>query len=301
MTRTTQKADRQGRGFFLRNKWKLLLALFAVVLLSPMGQEWVIFIANQGEGADFPKGWTAKSKRHDWNQPTNPEELAAYEYTHALKLPDQVPKPVPFYFILHWYQNREDTAESYFRHLCQTEAGEYIFKTVNNVEGIYQMRLFPKYEYRITSPLEKIRGMGIYEIEDYANWSVYESDGNPAIFLGRKKYRYLESRRNPEEMLYRRGWTVAPWNQPDQAPYWRYHNAGPVGDGIHRVFHGEVIPVKQLEARYAYTWRGILREYDREYGIFGGELIVLDVASRTIRFNFHAGRCFLRVRCCGKW
>ncbi|MDR3352028.1 MAG: hypothetical protein LBO00_03270 [Zoogloeaceae bacterium] len=25
------------------------------------------------------------------------------------------------------------------------------------------------------------------------------------------------------------------------------------------------------------------------------------VASRTIRFNFHAGRCFLRVRCCGKW
>jgi hypothetical protein len=31
-------------------------------------------------------------------------------------------------------------AKEYFEHLCKTEAGEFIYKTVENVEGIYQMR-----------------------------------------------------------------------------------------------------------------------------------------------------------------
>jgi hypothetical protein len=286
---------RRQSGFFLRNRWKLLLALFAVVLLSPMGQEWATFIAKRGSAADFPKGWPLKTQWHDWGKPEDPEELSAYEYAHALELPDRLPKPVPFYFILHWYQNREDTAESYFRHLCQTESGEYVFKIVDKVEGIYQMRMFPQYEYRKSVPLEKIQNVSVYEIEDYADWSVDENSGNLAIFLGNKKYRYVESRRNPKEIDEgnRIDWTIVPWNPPGldyveeeiasgsegkppslpgKSPpagpiYWRYHRFGGVG---------EASPVKQLEARHAYTWRGIRRERDREYGIFGGELIVLD-------------------------
>ena len=32
------------------------------------------------------------------------------------------------------------TPEEYFQHLCKAEAGEFIYKTVENVEGIYMMR-----------------------------------------------------------------------------------------------------------------------------------------------------------------
>ena len=28
----------------------------------------------------------------------------------------------------------------YFEHKCETDAGEFIYKTVENVEGLYQMR-----------------------------------------------------------------------------------------------------------------------------------------------------------------
>lgn len=39
---------------------------------------------------------------------------------------------------------------------------------------------------------------------------------------------------------------------------------------------GDASPRDQLKSRYAYTWRGIRRPYDRQYDIAGGELIVLD-------------------------
>jgi hypothetical protein len=32
------------------------------------------------------------------------------------------------------------TPQDYFDHLCKTEAGEFIYRTVENVEGIYIMR-----------------------------------------------------------------------------------------------------------------------------------------------------------------
>src|SRR3569623_752655 len=83
-----------------------------------------------------------------WNIPNNPQEKAAYDFAHSLKLPDSVPKPVPFNFALArikalWPLN-PSVSDQYFEHLCKTEASEYIVKTVENVEGVYQMRPRPK-------------------------------------------------------------------------------------------------------------------------------------------------------------
>src|SRR5207237_4857872 len=54
--------------------------------------------------------------------------------------PDKVPPPK-------WPEATADSGykpgmstQEYFEHLCKTEAGEFIYKTVENVEGIYQMR-----------------------------------------------------------------------------------------------------------------------------------------------------------------
>lgn len=40
--------------------------------------------------------------------------------------------------------------------------------------------------------------------------------------------------------------------------------------------------VEVLQSRYGYTWRGITRPHDREFGIAGGEIIVLDLTTNEI-------------------
>jgi hypothetical protein len=63
--------------------------------------------------------------------------------------------------IMYYKKIRSD----YFDHLCETEAGEYIFKTVDNVEGIYQMLAMPR-----TSDDRSILN-DIYRLEDPADLS----------------------------------------------------------------------------------------------------------------------------------
>src|SRR5438067_1664546 len=41
-------------------------------------------------------------------------------------------------------------------------------------------------------------------------------------------------------------------------------------------------PSDELRSHYGYTWRGIERPHDREYGIAGSELIVLDLKSSEV-------------------
>jgi hypothetical protein len=40
--------------------------------------------------------------------------------------------------------------------------------------------------------------------------------------------------------------------------------------------------VGTLKSRYAYTWRGITRPHDRELGIVGSELLVLDIQTHQV-------------------
>jgi hypothetical protein len=257
-----------------RQQWQqhrlrsLCVTLGAILVLTPMGREWMAFALMRGKWS-VPKGWPVKQR--DWDKPIDPRELEAYNYAHSLKLPESLPKPVPFNFARHLFSNRRTTAVAYFDHLCATEAGEYIFKTVDKVEGIYQMRAMPKREDKVMED--------VYTFEDPADWSLREEEGSPTLFIGgpNRGFRYFESLRSPEDIASKytvKYWKVDKWEKPSVAPYWRYHHF----DYTHGKGHttGEVQPVEQLESRYAYTWRGIRREADRKHDIAGGELIVLD-------------------------
>jgi hypothetical protein len=244
----------------------LNLAGLAVVCVDsiPAFLEWLKF-AN--EGGQEPKAW---GQYRDWDKPADPRELEAYNFAHSLQLPPDrgLPNPRRFRFDDYRRMTHRATSIAYFNHLCATEAGEYIFRTVDKVEGIYQMRAMPKR----TEEILRDR----YGFEDPADWSTYEEDGSPALFIGdpAKGFRYFESRRRPEDIarkLIVKHWRITPWAGSGQAPYWRYHHFDNIGKQ-----YGEVVPIEQLESRYAYTWRGIRRERDREFGIAGGELIVLD-------------------------
>ena len=273
---------------FFKLSMVFLVTAWLALWLTPAGREWMLFAITQGHSSR-PKAVPPAEAWRDWDKPTDPRELAAYEHAHSLKLPDGVPQPVPFDFGSHSLSNRKTTAAAYFEHLCKTEAGEYIFKTVDKVEGLYQMRAMPKR----TEELLRDR----YGFEDPADWSGSDANGDPEFFIGHPTagFRYFESYRSLTErstvthgkysyaMPWARDWAVLPGVDPDSAPYWRYHKAYYSNGTMTPVYTpGTVTPVAELQSRYAYTWRGIRRKYDREYGIAGGELIVLDHSTGEI-------------------
>jgi len=253
--------------------WGLLILVVAAPLSIPAGREWAAWLVSGGR-ALAPKGVDpVEGAWRPWDIPTDPREREAYEHAHALKLPEGLPEAVPFDFSAHWYKKRRATARAYFDHLCATEAGEYIFKTVEDVEGIYQMRSMPKPSVKLFTDR--------YGFEDPADWSSREADNSVGLFIGGpgNGFRYFESRRSADEIANknkRRKWAVLAQSGSEETPYWRYQNF----DYTQRT--GQVVPIDSIDARYAYTWRGIQRERDREFGVAGGELIVFDWKTNEI-------------------
>ena len=65
-------------------------------------------------------------------KPADPLATEEGRFAHSIKIPNPVPEDSGY--------KSDMTPEQYFDHLCKTEAGEFIYKTVENVEGLYLMR-----------------------------------------------------------------------------------------------------------------------------------------------------------------
>ena len=65
-------------------------------------------------------------------KPADPLATEEGRFARSIKIPNPVPEDSGF--------KPSMTPEQYFDHLCKTEAGEFIYKTVENVEGLYLMR-----------------------------------------------------------------------------------------------------------------------------------------------------------------
>jgi hypothetical protein len=190
-------------------------------------------------------------------------------FAHSIKIPNPVPEDSGY----RWWMRPSD----YFRHLCEKEAGEFIFKTVDNVEGIMQLRARETGIADADSPGSKYRHL--YAMEDpYGHWDGEVNE--PAFgFVFPYKYSYFEmpagSIQLPEWK--RRTTHSSQFEKPQH------------GDTIER-FDGYDGPLDSLKknfdtnrkARYGFTWRGIKRPHDREMGIAGGELIVLDLETNEV-------------------
>src|SRR5438445_5085882 len=112
-------------------------ALFTIVLaacaseLTAEGQryKWTAFARVDGQPDPVPVEWLS---------------TAEGKFAQSIKLPDAVPKPVPFDFakakMVAALPAKPSVSEQYFEHLCSTEAGEFVFRMVQDVEGIYFMR-----------------------------------------------------------------------------------------------------------------------------------------------------------------
>ena len=198
---------------------------------------WTRFVQVDGQPEPVPEQWVA-----------TPEG----KFAHSIRIPNPVPKDSGY--------RRGMTSEQYFEHLCRTEAGEFIFKTVENVEGFYFMRP-PKRptdddlkdRYKLEAPeiertFQLLRSIPEERADTFVNppWALFKfveepSDGSAA-----------------------------------KATYFRSHG---YRQGSSRM---EIDAVTVLRSQYGLTWRGVRRPRDREHAIAGGEWIVLDLKTNKI-------------------
>ncbi|MEW6248544.1 MAG: hypothetical protein AB1555_17820 [Nitrospirota bacterium] len=200
-------------------------------------------------------------------KPADPLATEEGRFAHAIKIPNPVPEDSGY--------KPGMTPQEYFEHLCKTEAGEFIYKTVENVEGLLQLRLRDNpTDYELEH---------LYALEDPYGHSVGVRDHPEEYFVQPAigKYQFLEiplpkNSKTVEGMKYRR--------------FYRDEKAHP-GKDYQTAVNGKFVRVPYIVAeedvssprsRYGYTWRGITRPHDRELGIAGGELIILDLQTNEV-------------------
>lgn len=141
------------------------------------------------------------------------------------------------------------SSKQYFDALCKAEAGEFIYKTVENVEGVYQVRPRSRQEYGDYFQEDR------YVLEDPYGYTLDEATYT-GVHYKFFEYPSISQPLDTQKFIRREGKTE--------------------------------VEVSKLNSRYGYMWRGISRPHDRELGIAGGEFMVTDLQSGEI-LAFHRG------------
>lgn len=193
-------------------------------------------------------------------RPADPLATEEGRFAQSIKIPNPVPKDSGY--------RPGMTSEQYFDHLCKSEAGEFIYKTVEDVEGLYMMR--PRKE-AMDYELEHL-----YALEDPYGHTNGEATMGEYDFVSPNRYGFLERPTQPPRSI----------QVPNQSSgidrqkltgYERFTGY----DARHlESMHKDI--VEGLKSRYGFTWRGISRPHDRELGIAGGELIVFDLEKNEV-------------------
>ena len=200
-------------------------------------------------------------------RPTDPLATEEGRFAHGLKIPNPLPEDSGY--------KPGMAPEQYFAHLCKNEAGEFIYKTVENVEGIYMMR--PRNE-ATDYELEHL-----YALEDPYG-AVDTGATKPQDYLVQPpfgRYEFLEVPLSYND------------DSASRTRFLRYFRGSLQNSKKDFVFmkssHSERVPyIVEIEPSYAlrshygYTWRGITRPHDRESGIAGSELILLDLRTHEV-------------------
>ena len=169
------------------------------------------------------------------------------------------------------------SSKDYFDALCGEEAGDFIFRTVENVEGVARLRPPEVATEELLRHLFATEGTGSMSL-----WHVtVRGDDIGAVLVQPKhgRYQYAEAP------------AFAQTIKKDSFPFRRFtrdaaHATGLTknyrSDGSTHTVPNQVVDVgvSQLRAPYGFTWRGIVRPNDREMGIAGAELIIVDRSTK---------------------
>jgi len=182
-------------------------------------------------------------------------------------------------YLFNSYEKKRYTEESeaYFQQKCEKDAGEFIYRTVENVEGLYQMRPRDPRDY-----FTRLRSGDLPE-DPYGHTN-YEARRVEALFLNPKpknapRYKYFESTKAPNTD--RRFPTMPYLNEPvvTGEKYWRYTLFGHDENGA-EIFTAE--QSTNLKSSYGFTWKEIRDDRDKLLGVWEGNLIVMNLNSNEV-------------------
>ena len=171
-------------------------------------------------------------------------------------------------------RTRLQKAEAMFQERCK-RSGEFIKRTVDNVEGIYLLKLRPNGinrgdQFAMDDPYGHDSGGETYIKIFFAEF--YRTPSNPpAGWMPRRGYRYVEAIDPKGGNRYRyTGRTEEPWQ------YDKHYLKG------YTRFVLDKAPAPGAAPRYGVTYDDISTREEREYWIAGSSLKVIDLKSNEV-------------------
>ena len=207
-------------------------------------------------------------------KPADPLATEEGRFAYSIKLPPPHDKPKVEY-------KKGMSAESYFKELCEKEAGEWIFKTVEGVEGVFQGR----------RNIPRSRGSALvyqaYEASEMQTRNMEDLLVQP--YHGR--FNYMERPLDTEE----NGKTYVRFFRGDEVPG---HYKFGTQKNKRSIYVPYIVNKEQtdtLKSRYGFTWRLIAEKDMLENGITGSETIIYDrTTSEVLAFRRFFGRVWPR-------
>lgn len=204
--------------------------------VAPPKHKWTEFVQVKGQPEPVPAEWVS-----------TPEG----QFAHSIEIPNPVPKDSGYRW---WW-----SAKKYFLHLCEKEAGEFVFKTAEDVEGFLFMRppsepsdFDLRDQYKLEAPGHERTFQGLGQ-DIQARGTLFVSPG--------RQYQYFE--------------------EPTKAKTTTVFQVASAYDRSKiRLSRLEVNAASR--SRYAVTWRGLRRLGDREKAIAGSEVLVIDLRTNDV-------------------
>lgn len=223
-------------------------------------------------------GWTELVQLPTHNNPIPRQWITTAEgrFAHELKIPNPVAEDAGY---------RSDmTPVNYYLHLCAKEAGEFKFRTVSSVAGIFFARppVSPtdqdlRDRWKLEHPLIESR----FQLVDAAERRAVRFVNPP--FMDFLFYEEAEAASVSGPHFVR----LSGYQQD-----MRDHAGNLISSGTPM----QQQRVAKLASRYGITWRGIHRPFDRENGIAGGEVIVYDLTTHQVLYVYRNYAFSGRVR-----
>jgi uncharacterized membrane protein YiaA len=181
------------------------------------------------------------------------------------------------------FRNRQATAKSMFEERCRT-AGEKIYKTVENVEGIYLMKLRPSErnfgdQFKLDAP---------YTAKDFSiEILLLNRDASGSLTMNgtfSKGYSYIEAQDPKDGKRYRYTGSLKVVGQMkiDPENLQKALKINPNYDINNYVFVQDKVPALGSPPRYGVTYDDISTHEEREYWIAGSSLKVLDLETNEV-------------------
>jgi hypothetical protein len=154
----------------------------------------------------------------------------------------------------------------YFRYQCKTYGGEFIYRTVDNVEGVFQMRLRDPRDY-----FDRLRKGDIPEDPyGHTNWEAQEPQ---TMFVSHpfRNYKFFESPLPAG---------VAP--KVAGAKYRRFSGLTYVRGDYRPAQPMLEEHVAELKSQYGFTWREEQSALDRSFGVRKGIMEIIDLTTTEV-------------------